>query len=90
MTAPGADLLGEADLASLTRISGIALDSCRRAHVPVTGLFGDPEQFEKPGRRVLPGVADLVLMLGQCEQLLRPALLGLAAAGPHMYRKVAA
>jgi chemotaxis protein methyltransferase CheR len=31
-----------------------------------------------------------VLMLGQCEQLLRPALLGLAAAGPHMYRKVAA
>ena len=31
-----------------------------------------------------------MLLLGHCEQLLRPGALGLAAAGPHMYRKVAA
>jgi chemotaxis protein methyltransferase CheR len=244
MTVPGADLLDEAELAFLTQVSGIALESYRRAHVsacvaralarhkkasvtglarlcrsdpaalaalrrsilvPVTGLFRDLEQFELLGQRVLPGLlppggglsvwsagcsdgselysvvlmlrrlgalggsrligSDLfderiglarrggvvsetvrrearaalfwerrdllrepaprgafdlvlcrnvaiyferpaqhavhaklagalrwggVLMLGQCEQLLRPALLGLAAAGPHMYRKVAA
>jgi chemotaxis methyl-accepting protein methylase len=29
-----------------------------------------------------------ILMLGACEQLLSPGPLGLAAAGPHMYRKV--
>jgi len=33
MTARGADLLGQADLASLTRASGIALESYRQAHV---------------------------------------------------------
>ncbi len=31
-----------------------------------------------------------MLMLGQCEQLLRPGPLGLAPAGPHMYRKAGA
>jgi chemotaxis protein methyltransferase CheR len=31
-----------------------------------------------------------MLMLGQCEQLLSPGALGLAAAGPHMYQKVPA
>ena len=54
MTARGAGLLDEAELDSLTFVSGIARGSYRRA------------------------------------QLLRPGLLGLAAAGPHMYRKVAA
>lgn len=244
MTAPGAGLLGQADLASLAQASGIALESYRQTHVsacvaraltrheapsvaglarlcrrdpavratlrrsilvPVTGLFRDPEQFELLGQRVLPGllrppgglrvwsagcsdgselysvalmlrrlgaldgsrligsdlsagrvelarrgavvsetmrrearpalhwerrdllreppppgVFDLVLcrnvaiyfepsaqqavhaklagalrrggmlMLGQCEQLLRPGPLGLAPAGPHMYRKAGA
>ncbi|PZS38070.1 MAG: hypothetical protein DLM62_15740 [Pseudonocardiales bacterium] len=33
MTAPGADLLGQADLASLAQASGIALESYRQAHV---------------------------------------------------------
>src|SRR5882757_7053386 len=33
MTVRGADLLGEADLASLARASGIALESYRQAHV---------------------------------------------------------
>jgi chemotaxis protein methyltransferase CheR len=95
MTARGADLLGQADLASLTRASGIALESYRQAHVsacvaralarheapsvaglarlcrrdpavratlrrsilvPVTGLFRDPEQFELLGERVLPAL----------------------------------
>lgn len=31
-----------------------------------------------------------LLMLGRCEQLLSPGPLGLTAAGPHTYRKVAA
>lgn len=31
-----------------------------------------------------------VLMLGTCEQLLAPAQFGLAVAGPHLYRRVAA
>ncbi len=31
-----------------------------------------------------------VLMLGRCEQLLTPDQFGFAAAGPHLYRKVAA
>lgn len=95
MTAPGADLLGQADLASLAQASGIALESYRQAHVsacvaralarhetasvaglarlcrrdpavratlrrsilvPVTGLFRDPEQFELLGQRVLPAL----------------------------------
>jgi chemotaxis protein methyltransferase CheR len=95
MTVRGADLLGEADLASLARASGIALESYRQAHVsacvaralaryetpsvaslarlcrrdpsvratlrrsilvPVTGLFRDPEQFELLGQRVLPAL----------------------------------
>jgi hypothetical protein len=47
MTARGAGLLSQADLASLAR-------------------------------------------LGRCEQLMSPGRLGLVAAGPHMYRKVAA
>ena len=95
MTASGAVLLDQADLASLARASGIALQSYRRAHVsacvarilarhgtpsvadlarrcqrdpsvraalrrcilvPVTGLFRDPEQFELLDRRVLPAL----------------------------------
>ncbi len=31
-----------------------------------------------------------ILMLGRCEQLLSPGPLGLAPAGPHLYRKVTA
>jgi len=31
-----------------------------------------------------------MLMLGACEQLLAPGQFGFAAAGPHLYRKVAA
>jgi chemotaxis protein methyltransferase CheR len=31
-----------------------------------------------------------VLMLGRCEQLLSPEPLGLAPAGPHLYRKITA
>jgi chemotaxis protein methyltransferase CheR len=95
MTARGADLLGQADLASLAQASGIALESYRQAHVsacvaralarheapsvaglarlcrrdpdvraslrrsilvPVTGLFRDPEQFDLLGQRVLPAL----------------------------------
>ena len=95
MTARGADLLGQADLASLGEASGIALESYRQAHVsacvaraltrheapsvaglvrlcqrdpavraslrhsilvPVTGLFRDPEQFDLLGERVLPAL----------------------------------
>lgn len=95
MTAPGADLLDQADLARLAQASGIALESYRQAHVsacvaralarhetasvaglarlcrrdpavratlrrcilvPVTGLFRDPEQFELLGERVLPAL----------------------------------
>ncbi len=95
MTARGADLLGQADLASLARASGIDLESYRQAHVsacvaralarheepsvaglarlcrrdpavraslrrsilvPVTGLFRDPEQFDLLGQRVLPAL----------------------------------
>jgi chemotaxis protein methyltransferase CheR len=52
--------------------------------------------FEPPAQQVLhaklaaalrPGG---VLMLGACEQLLAPDQFGFAAAGPHLYRKVAA
>jgi len=95
MTARGADLLGQADLASLAQASGIDLESYRQAHVsacvaralarheepsvaglarlcrrdpavraslrrsilvPVTGLFRDPEQFDLLGQRVLPAL----------------------------------
>jgi chemotaxis protein methyltransferase CheR len=95
MTARGADLLGQADLASLARASGIDLESYRQAHVsacvaralarheepsvaglarlcrrdpavraslrrsilvPVTGLFRDPEQFDLLAQRVLPAL----------------------------------
>jgi chemotaxis protein methyltransferase CheR len=95
MTAGGAGLLDQADLASLARASGIALESYRQAHVlacvaraltrhetpsvaglarlcrhdpavraslrrsilvPVTGLFRDPEQFELLGDQVLPAL----------------------------------
>ena len=95
MTARGAAAVGQADLASLARASGLALQSYRQAHVsacvaralarhqtqsvaglarlcrrdpavratlrrsilvPVTGLFRDPEQFELLEERVLPGL----------------------------------
>ncbi len=102
MTTRGAATVGQAELASLARASGLALQSYRRAHVsacvaralarhetqsvaglarlcrrdpsvratlrrcilvPVTGLFRDPEQFELLEERVLPGV------LGRCGGL---------------------
>jgi chemotaxis protein methyltransferase CheR len=95
MTTRGAAVVGQADLASLARASGLALQSYRQAHVsacvaralarhetqsvaglarlcqrdpavratlrrcilvPVTGLFRDPEQFELLEERVLPGL----------------------------------
>ena len=95
MTTQGAAAVGQADLASLARASGLALQSYRQAHVsacvaralarhqtqsvaglarlcrrdpaaraalrrsvlvPVTGLFRDPEQFELLEQRVLPGL----------------------------------
>ena len=95
MTTRGAAAVGQADLASLARVSGLALQSYRQAHVsacvaralarhqaqsvaglarlcqydpdvraalrrcilvPVTGLFRDPEQFELLEEQVLPGL----------------------------------
>lgn len=108
MTAPGAVLLDQADLASLARASGIALQSYRRAHVSacvarILARHGTPFDlvpcrnatiyFEPPAQRAVHAkpAASLgqggMLMLGSCEQLLRPGRLGLAAAQPHVYRK---
>ena len=52
--------------------------------------------FERPAQRAVHAklAAALrrggILMLGRCEQLLSPGPLGLAPAGPHLYRKVTA
>jgi chemotaxis protein methyltransferase CheR len=56
----------------------------------VTIYFEPPAQqavYVKLAAALRPGG---VLMLGACERLLAPGQFGLAAAGPHLYRKVAA
>jgi chemotaxis protein methyltransferase CheR len=56
----------------------------------VTIYFEPPAQraaYVKLAAALRPGG---VLMLGTCEQLLAPGQFGLAAAGPHLYRRVAA
>lgn len=81
MTARGADLLGQADLASLTRASGIALGSYRQAARQEAMISGTVRREARPVR------------LWRRRGLLResaPGPLGLAPAGPHRYRKVAA
>ncbi len=56
----------------------------------VTIYFEPPAQravYVKLAAALRPGG---VLMLGTCEQLLAPGQFGLAAAGPHLYRRVTA
>lgn len=56
----------------------------------VTIYFEPPAQravYVKLAAALQPGG---VLMLGTCERLLAPAQFGLAVAGPHLYRRVAA
>ena len=79
MTARGAGLLAQAGLASLGQASGIDLESYRQAHVSAC-VARALARHRRGG----------ILMLGRCEQLLSPGPLGLAPAGPHLYRKVAA